>query len=247
MSRLTVVTGAGRGLGFAIADRLAAGGDRVIIAERHAENAALAEKQLQDKGYDVTSVITDIADAGSVRELADITAARGGADALVNNAALADGVGGHTFWELEPDSFERVMRVNTFGTWQVSKHLYPQMARKNKGAIVNVASDAALYGSPRLVHYTASKGAVLSMTRTMARDAGPNGIRVNAVAPGLVRVEATESVPADRFQLYTDNHVLPREQTPGDVAAAVEYLLSDAAGYITGHTLVVDGGFVMSH
>lgn len=247
MSRLTVVTGAGRGLGFAIAERLAAAGDTVVIAERHSGNAALAEKQLRDKGYDVMSAVVDITDADDVRQLAALTDDRGGVDALVNNAALADGVGGDRFWELEPEFFERVLHVNTFGTWHVTKQLFPQMARKGNGAIVNVASDAALYGSPRLVHYTASKGAVLSMTRTMARDAGPLGVRVNAVAPGLIRVEATETVPADRFQLYADNHVLPREQTPEDVASAVEYLLSDGAGYITGHTLVVDGGFVMSH
>ncbi|AEF40954.1 3-oxoacyl-ACP reductase family protein [Hoyosella subflava] len=247
MSRLTVVTGAGRGLGYAIAERLAAAGDHVVIAERNSENAVLAEKRLRAKGYQVTSVLTDISDRESVRELASITEELGGVDALVNNAALADGVGGDAFWELDEDFFERVLRVNTFGTWLVSKHLYPQLAARARGAIVNVASDAALYGSPRLVHYTASKGAVISMTRTMARDAGPHNVRVNAVAPGLIRVEATESVPADRFQLYSDNHVLPREQTPEDVAGAVEYLLSESAGFITGQTLVVDGGFVMGN
>ncbi|MBB3036805.1 3-oxoacyl-ACP reductase family protein [Hoyosella altamirensis] len=247
MSRLTVVTGAGRGLGYAIAERLAAAGDHVVIAERNSENAVLAEKRLRAKGYRVTSVVTDISDRDSVRELASVTEELGGVDALVNNAALADGVGGDAFWELDEDFFERVLRVNTFGTWLVSKHLYPQLAAQARGAIVNVASDAALYGSPRLVHYTASKGAVISMTRTMARDAGPHNVRVNAVAPGLIRVEATESVPADRFQLYSDNHVLPREQTPEDVAGAVEYLLSESAGFITGQTLVVDGGFVMGN
>jgi NAD(P)-dependent dehydrogenase (short-subunit alcohol dehydrogenase family) len=88
-------------------------------------------------------------------------------------------------------------------------------------------------------------GAVLSMTRTMARDAGPAGVRINAVAPGLTRVEATERVPADRFQLYQDRRVLAREQTPDDVAGVVQFLISDSAAFITGQNIVVDGGFVM--
>ncbi|QNG17499.1 3-oxoacyl-ACP reductase FabG [Rhodococcus triatomae] len=246
MSRLVVVTGAGRGLGFAIAQRLGAAGDRLVIAEVRAELAESAESSLRQQGYDVTSVVTDIADVRSVRALARRVDDLGGADALVNNAALADGVGGDTFWELDEEFFQRVMNVNAYGTWLVSKHLFPQLARSGRGAIVNVASDAALYGSPRLVHYVGSKGAVTAMTRTMARDAGGHGVRVNAVAPGLTRVEATESVPDSRYRLYADNQVLGREQTPDDVAGTVQFLLSDAAGYITGQTLVVDGGFVMN-
>lgn len=247
MNRLIVVTGAGRGLGFSIAKRLAAKGDRIVIAEKNPELAESAAASLRERGYDVVAHVTDVSDKGSVEALASFVEALGGVDGLVNNAAMADSVGGDAFWELDEEFFQRVMNVNAYGTWLVSKHLFGHMALKQSGAIVNLASDAALYGSPRLVHYVGSKGAVMAMTRTMARDAGPHGIRVNAVAPGLTRVEATEGVPADRFKLYEDNRALEREQTPEDVAAAVEFLLSDASGFITGQTMVVDGGFVMGH
>lgn len=246
MSRLSVVTGAGRGLGLAIAQRLGRSGDRIVVAELRPELAEQAEKQLRDEGIEAHAVITDIADPASVAALAARTAALGGADVLVNNAALADGVGGDTFWELDEQDFSRVVNVNAYGTWLVSKYLFGQLRDSDAGAVVNVASDAAYYGSPRLVHYVASKGAVLAMTRTMARDAGEYGVRVNAVAPGLTRVEATEGIPADRYALYADNRALTREQTPEDVAGAVAYLLSEEAGYITGQALVVDGGFVMT-
>ncbi|WAH95540.1 SDR family oxidoreductase [Arthrobacter sp. MMS18-M83] len=247
MTRLIVITGSGRGLGFSIAERLAAGGDRIVIAEKNAEIAEHAAVTLRERGFDATAIITDIADKASVAALADAVRKLGGADGLVNNAALADGVGGDTFWDLEEDFFQRVMSVNAFGTWLVSKHFYPQLAQKQAGAIVNVASDAALYGSPRLVHYVGSKGAVLAMTRTMARDAGAAGVRVNAVSPGLIRVEATESVPSSRYRLYGENRVLERDQVPEDISGVVQFLLSDAAAFITGQNIVVDGGFVMGH
>ncbi|MFW0787391.1 SDR family oxidoreductase [Gordonia sp. CPCC 206044] len=246
MSRLVVVTGAGRGLGYAIAETLAADGDRVVIAEKRIELAEQAEKTLRGRGLDVTSIVTDITDRDSVVALTEQVAAMGGAHALVNNAALADGVGGDTFWELDEEFFARVLNVNAYGTWLVSKHFFGQLAGHGSSSIVNVASDAAFYGSPRLVHYVGSKGAVMAMTRTMARDGGPHGVRVNAVAPGLTRVEATETVPADRYALYADNRVLDREQTPDDVAGVVRFLISDDAAYMTGQTLVVDGGFVLN-
>lgn len=241
--RVVVITGAARGLGRAIAERFTE--DLLVLGDLRTDLLEQTADDLRAAGAEVHAVPLDIADRDSVVALARVVSGVGGADVLINNAAKADGVGGDRFWELDEDRFEELIKINVMGTWMVSKHLVPPMLDRGQGVVINIASDAAFYGSPRLVHYVGSKGAVLAMTRTMARDAGPHGVRVNAVAPGLTRVEATETVPVDRYALYADNRALTREQTPEDVAGVVHFLASEAASYLTGQALVVDGGFVM--
>lgn len=242
--RRIVVTGAGRGLGLAVAHELAGAGAHVVVADRDPDLAATAVRELARHGVPVHRVDTDVADPASVESLAEQISELGGAYGLVNNAALADGVGGKAFYELETEEFDRVMSVNLRGSWLVTKALYPLLRAAGDGRILNMASDVAFYGPPRLAHYVASKGAIVAMTRVMARDAGPDGITVNAVAPGITEGEATQHIPAERHELYRLNRALSRPQQPEDLVGAVRFLLSDAAAYITGQTLLVDGGFI---
>ncbi|MER7777280.1 3-oxoacyl-ACP reductase family protein [Streptomyces sp. NPDC096191] len=241
--RTVVVTGAGRGLGEAMARRAAADGFRVVVAELNAEWGARTAAAIRDAGGTAESVALDVADPASVEALAARVAAGGPVYGLVNNAALANGVGGREFQDIDVETWDRLMTVNARGPWLVAKHLLPLMSRP--GRIVNIASDAALYGSPRLAHYIASKGAVLALTRAMARELGERDITVNAVAPGLTEVEATETVPAARHALYAANRAIPRPQRPDDLVGLVSFLLGEESGYLTGQVVAVNGGFTM--
>jgi NAD(P)-dependent dehydrogenase (short-subunit alcohol dehydrogenase family) len=162
----------------------------------------------------------------------------------VNNGAITSS-GGRTLEELDLDVWDRVMAVNVRGTWLATRAAAPHLRASGSGRVVNIASDTALWGAPRLLAYVASKGAVVAMTRSMARELGADAITVNAVAPGLTLVEATEYVPAERHRLYLEGRAIGRAQVPEDVCGAVTYLLSTGAGFVTGQLLAVNGGFVM--
>ena len=236
-----LITGAARGLGRAFAEAMIKAGASVIVADiLRKEGMATA------KDIGATFVELDLAIAESVENCVDSAVSTlGGLDGLVNNGAIATDIGGPTMSQIETSVWDHVMTVNVRGTWLMSKAAIPHLAKAGNGKIVNIASDTALWGAPRLMHYVASKGAVLSMTRSMARELGENGIVVNSIAPGLTAVEATEYVPEDRKSLYIDNRPLNRTQVPDDVTGVVLFLVSDAASFITGQCIPVNGGFVM--
>ena len=244
--RIVVVTGAGRGLGRAFAAACGDAGATVVVAEVDADTGAATAAALAEAGHRAEFAPVDIASPSSVADLAARVARDfGRVDGLVNNAALATGIGGPTFEEIDVETWDRVMEVNVRGTWLVVRALAGLLRRSAAGRIVNLASDTALWGAPRLLHYVASKGAVIGMTRALARELGADGITVNAVAPGLVRVEATEYVPRERHEQYETGRAIPRAQYPEDVVGAVVFLLSEGAGFITGQVLPVNGGFVL--
>ncbi|TNM36182.1 3-oxoacyl-ACP reductase FabG [Nocardioides albidus] len=238
-----LVTGAGRGLGLAISRRLARAGAHVWLADIREDWLATAATDLDAEGLKVDTVAVDVTDHASVRAMVATT---GPVFGLVNNAARADGVGGKPVHEIEPAEWDSLMAVNLRGPWLVAREVVPGMIAAGSGRVVNIGSDSALYGSPRLAHYIASKGGLAALTRAMASDLGPHGITVNTVTPGLTDTEAARQVPEHRHQLYRDNRALTRDQEPADVVGAVAFLLGPEASYITGQQLVVNGGFVFN-
>lgn len=233
-----VVTGAGRGLGRAFAEACLREGASVVIGEIDAAAGLAAADALG-----AMFIPLDIGDPDSVARFA-AALGQDGLDGLVNNAAIATGIGGRGYDEIDIETWDRVFRVNVRGTWLMVKALAPLM--RDGGGIVNLASDTALWGAPKLLHYVGSKGAVIAMTRSLARELGPRNISVNAIAPGLVRVWATEYVPEERHRLYETGRAMPRAQFPDDVVGAAVFLLSDAGRFVTGQLLPVNGGFVFN-
>jgi len=241
-----LVTGGARGLGLAFARQLCEAGASVAIADIRAELVESAAATLQTAGFTAHAIVADLSDPASVeRCAAQAVKSLGGLDGLVNNAAVTDS-GGKGGDDISVETWDRVMAVNVRGTWLMSRACHAALRASQRGAIVNLASDTALWGAPNLMAYVASKGAVISMTRALAREYGADGITVNAIAPGLVLVEATEYVPESRQRLYVEQRALQREQLPADVSGAVLFALSDLSRFVTGQLLPVNGGFVFN-
>ncbi len=241
-----IITGAGRGLGRAYAERLASEGARVGIAEIDPIRGEEAAVAIRNAGGDATFFATDVSSPDSAEAMAGFFISRWDRiDGLVANAAIADSVGGATYREIDVDEWDRLMAVNVRGTWLSCRAVAPHMEGRGSGSIVTIGSDTAMWGSPRLLHYVSSKGAVMAFTRALARELGGAGVRVNCVAPGLVRNEATAGVPEDKYAWNIANRALGRESAEADVVGTVSFLLSDDAAFITGQTIVVDGGLVL--
>ena len=241
--RRVLVTGGARGLGEAFARALLAAGARVVISDvLHDRGAALAA----ELGPDLLYLPMDLSDPAAIRAGVDAAAQwLGGLDGLVNNGAITNS-GGKDMAELSVATWDQVMAVNVRGTWLATVAAQPHLAASGSGRVVNIASDTALWGAPRLMAYVASKGAVMAMTRSMARELGPQGITINAVAPGLTLGESTEYVPQARHDHYRNGRAIEHAQQADDITPAVLFLLSKGSGYITGQVLPVNGGFVMS-
>jgi NAD(P)-dependent dehydrogenase (short-subunit alcohol dehydrogenase family) len=243
--RRVLVTGGARGLGYAFAQALGRAGAQVVIADILAERVQQSAAELVAEGLVVHGVTVDLAQPDSIEAcIAQTTRLLGGLDGLVNNASITNS-GGKTCEELSLDTWDQIMQVNVRGTWLMTKACLPALRASGHGAIVNLASDTPLWGAPNLLAYVASKGAIIAMTRSLARELGTDNITVNAIAPGLVLVEATAYVPEARHRLYNDQRAIQRPQLPEDVSGAVLFALSDLARFITGQTLPVNGGFVM--
>jgi NAD(P)-dependent dehydrogenase (short-subunit alcohol dehydrogenase family) len=244
--KVAIVTGGSAGLGAAIAVRFGQEGAAVVIAD--IAGAAEAAVALSDAGITSLGVETDVASWASVQAMVAATTQRfGHIDILINNAAIASTLSLKPFDELTTDEFQNVLAVNTIGTFHGCKAVAALMRQQNSGRIINMTSGTAIRGAPFIAHYVASKGAVMSLTRSLARELGKHNILVNAVSPGYTLTDtnlANEEYLAATRQAVRDLRCLPRDAYPDDIVGAVTFLASDDAKFITGQILAVDGGAV---
>ena len=244
-----IVTGGARGIGASLATQLAGRGAKVVVADVLVDNGVALAATLSGGGNDAFFHRTDVVDPASVRALAEATVDRyGRVDALVNNAAIYESLGAKKhFADIAVDDWDRVMAVNAKGVWLATAAVYSTMKAQGYGRVVNIASATVHAGVPFFAHYTASKGAVIAVTRSIAKEVGRDGITVNAVAPGLVDNEASAVLnDTSYFPMLEQQRAIPRAMTSADLAGAVRFLCSPASGFITGQTMVVDGGLVFA-
>jgi NAD(P)-dependent dehydrogenase (short-subunit alcohol dehydrogenase family) len=245
--KVAVITGGAAGIGFAYARRFLAEGARVVVADV-ADPVAAAEKL--DASGRTLGVRTDVSDAASVRAMVAAAVERfGRIDVLVNNAAVFATLTPRPFDEIPEAEWDRVMAVNVKGIWNCARAVVPVMRAGGGGRIVNVASAIVAKGTALLLHYVTSKGAVVAMTRALARELGPHGITVNAVAPGLIlsdSVQANPDITGFQQAAIMAARSLKRDAFPDDVEGTVVFLASEDSAFMSGQTLVVDGGSVFS-
>ena len=242
--RTIIVTGAATGIGQAFALGCAAQGAHVVVADMNPADETLAA--IAAAGARATCVRVDVSDEASTRAMAEAALqATGRIDGLINNAAYFREVTLTPFEQIATARWDRIFDVNVKGVWQCCKAVLPAMRERGSGAIVNIASVVAVAGQPGYLDYVATKGAVLSMTKALAKECGPAGVRVNVIAPGFVITDATKNRPVEWQQSFLKARALSREQKPDDLVGTALYLLSDLSAFVSGQTVVVDGGHIM--
>lgn len=242
--KTAIVTGAGTGIGRSIAQLLAARGARVVAAGLQPERLRETVEEIVAAGGEAVAVEADVSDPAAIEAVAARAQEEyGGTDVLVNNAAIYP-IG--PWHEVDAAEWDDVFKTNARGYFLMAKAVRPQMIARGGGAIVNLASVTFFWGEALLLAYVASKGAVVGFTRALAREAGPEGIRVNAVAPGAFPTAATE-IHADQEALWRgvlEAQSIKRRGEVEDVARAVAFFAGDDSRFVTGQTLLVDGGWM---
>ena len=249
-----LVTGGAAGIGYAIARRLAEAGARVIIVDINGEKAARASKELKDCGYWAEPLVCDVSKEKAVQDMVREAAGMlNSIDILVNNAGVYPQI---PLAELTEKDFDSVISVNLKGTMFCSRAASEKMVAQGRGGcIINIVSIEAIHSSgDGMVAYSASKGAVLTMTKSLARELGKHDIRVNAIAPGSIRTEGIRSVfsgsasseSKERLRAFMSRMLLGRMGEADEIGRAALFLASDLSSYITGSMIVVDGGYLVT-
>ena len=246
--RTVIVTGGAQGIGATYRKALAAQGANLNVCDLHMPQETVAS--ITAEGGQAMGTVCDVTDSSAVQSLVADTLARfGRIDGLVNNAALFTSIRPSRLEDISSADFDKVLSVNVRGSFECIRAVLPTMRQQGYGKIINVSSGTVFKGTPMMLAYVSSKGAVIAMTRAVAREVGKDGICVNCVAPGLTLSEGlvnNKFYPEAAIQNTVNSRCLVRDQLPNDLTGTVVFLLSAASDFMTGQTLVFDGGSVMN-
>lgn len=241
--RTACVTGASRGIGREIALALSRDGMKIVVASNERDNNDKVVEEIRAAGGDALPVYLDLSDAASVKEaFRQALDACGRIDVLVNNAGITKDA---LSMRMKPEDWNLVLQINLTGAFLCAQQVLAGMMRERWGRIVNISSVVGLMGNIGQANYVASKAGLIGLTKTLALELASRNITVNAVAPGFIETDMTRVLPEDIKQKMLARIPLQRMGQPADVAAAVRFLVSDAAGYITGQVISVNGGMYM--
>ena len=247
--KVVVVTGGGNGIGRAYCRGIAREGGTSVVADIDAAAAERVSQAITDSGGKALAVRVNVADLQSCQQMAQQTLERfGRIDGLINNAAIFMSVpaskGG--WQEIDEQEWDRVMTVNVKGLWLCSRAVVPAMQQRKQGSIVNISSNMAFNGGLTMMHYVTSKAAVVGFSRVLARELGPDNIRVNTLAPGSTMSEESPTEDAKKmYERTASTRILKRVEQPEDLVGTALYLLSDLSTFVTGQVILVNGGAVL--
>lgn len=243
MSKTAIITGSGRGIGAAIARRLAKDGFDIVVNELNEEAGQQTAEECRALGVKASVYAADVSDYARCEELVKkVKEEFGTIDVLVNNAGITrDGL----LLRMTEETYDTVIRINQKSVFNMTKLCGGVMLRQKSGSIVNLASVAGLYGNPGQMNYSASKGAVIAMTKTAAKELGSRGIRVNAVAPGFIQTPMTDKLTEEQKNAILEQIAMKRYGQPEEIASVVAFLCSDDSSYVTGQIIEISGGLSM--
>jgi NAD(P)-dependent dehydrogenase (short-subunit alcohol dehydrogenase family) len=238
-----IVTGAAGGLGRTFAVAFADAGARIVATDVNISGADETARMIADSGGEAHACRVDVTDASSLAALALCARDKlGGLDCLVNNAAVYAGLARKSFETITEAEWDRVMAVNVKGAWMAIKATAPLLREAGGGTIINISSATVMSGSPMWLHYVSSKGAIIAMTRALARELGDDRITVNALAPGFTLTQASLDLIENAAEYGVARGAIKRAAAPHDMVGAALFLASTHAAFMTGQTLIVDGG-----